>query len=52
MQRRHVLNSIVAAATSAVALPSAAKAWPARAIKLVVPFPAGTSPDISARLLA
>lgn len=51
MQRRTVLNSIAATA-SAIALPSAAQAWPARAIKLVVPFPAGSSPDIIARVVA
>ena len=52
MQRRHVLNSIAAAAATALALPLRAQAWPARAIKLVVPFPPGTSPDIMARIVS
>ena len=33
-------------------LPSFAQAWPARPIKLLVPFPAGSSPDIIGRLIA
>jgi tripartite-type tricarboxylate transporter receptor subunit TctC len=36
-----------------VSLPSWAQpAWPARPIKLVVPFPAGSSPDLIARVVA
>jgi len=51
MQRRHVLNTLAATAAS-FALPALAQAWPARPIKLVVPFPAGSSPDIIARIVA
>jgi tripartite-type tricarboxylate transporter receptor subunit TctC len=51
MQRRHVLNTLAAGAASIV-LPARAQDWPARPIKLVVPFPAGSSPDIVARIVA
>ncbi len=53
MQRRRFLR-ITLAGTSALALPSfaASQAWPNRPIKLVVPFPPGSSPDIIARLVA
>ena len=50
MQRRRVLQAAAAGAAS-VALPSWAQAWPARPIKLVIPFPAGSSPDIIGRLV-
>jgi tripartite-type tricarboxylate transporter receptor subunit TctC len=51
MQRRQVLRA-AAAGAAAIAAPSFAQAWPARPIKLIVPFPAGTSPDIIGRLIA
>ena len=52
MQRRHVLRA-TAAGVAAIAAPSFAHTlWPARPIKLVVPFPAGSSPDIIGRLIA
>jgi tripartite-type tricarboxylate transporter receptor subunit TctC len=48
MQRR----SLLIAATAGIALPAAAQPWPARPIKVVVPFPAGSSPDLIARVIA
>ena len=51
MRRRTLLQSSLAAAAS-LAGPGFAQTWPARPIKLVVPFPPGTSPDFIARLIA
>jgi tripartite-type tricarboxylate transporter receptor subunit TctC len=51
MQRRRVLQAVAAGAAT-LSLPSFAQAWPARPIKLVVPFPPGSSPDIIARLVS
>ena len=51
MDRRQALNSLAASAAT-FAWPVRAQAWPSRPIKLVVPFPAGSSPDIVARIVA
>ena len=51
MQRRSFLHTTVAAA-AALSAPVFAQAWPSRPIRLVVPFPPGSSPDIIARLVA
>ena len=53
MKRRNLLNA-TAAAASALMLPSAfgqTGPYPNRPIKLIVPYPAGISPDIVARLI-
>jgi tripartite-type tricarboxylate transporter receptor subunit TctC len=55
LARRHLILGC-AAATSAVAVPSWAEPssniWPSKTIVILVPFPAGGSADLSARLLA
>ena len=60
MIRRRTLVQAAIAGTGTLAMPAIAQAaetgsgqaWPSRPIKLVVPFPPGSSPDIIARLVA
>jgi len=51
VQRRTLVQAAIAGAGS-LALPALAQGWPSRPIKLVVPFPPSSSPDIIARLVA
>jgi tripartite-type tricarboxylate transporter receptor subunit TctC len=54
--RRRVILGCAATAANAVAVPSWAESssttWPSKTIAILVPFPAGGSADLSARLLA
>jgi tripartite-type tricarboxylate transporter receptor subunit TctC len=43
---------ICAAGASAQPAATGAKSWPSRAVHMIVPFPAGSSPDLIARILA
>lgn len=52
MQRRQWLKVAGAAAASLSWPVQAQQPWPARTIRLVVPFPAGSSPDLIARVVA
>lgn len=50
-RRRHAMAAAIALTLSASSV-FAETAWPNRPLKLVVGFPAGSSPDLTARLLA
>lgn len=50
--RRFTLGLLAGATLAALAGPTAAQAFPGKAITLVVPFPAGGGPDLAARVLA
>ena len=51
MRRRQLIRA-TAASAAGLALPAFAQAWPSRPIKLVIPFPPGSSPDLIGRLVA
>ena len=47
-----MMRSILAAALLALSLPAfAQEAWPAKPIRMIVPFPPGSSPDLIARMV-
>jgi tripartite-type tricarboxylate transporter receptor subunit TctC len=52
MRRLSCTIALALVAAGASAQPAPMQAWPARPIHLIVPFPAGSSPDLIARLLA
>lgn len=48
--RRQALHALIAS-TAAVALPALADNWPSKPIRMIVPFPPGSSPDLIARIV-
>lgn len=52
MQRQHFLRAAAAAALALACGASLAQAWPARPVKMIIPFPPGGTLDTVGRLLA
>lgn len=46
-----MLRTIVAGALALAAAVAQAQEWPTKPVRLIVPFPAGTAPDIASRLI-
>jgi tripartite-type tricarboxylate transporter receptor subunit TctC len=51
MKPARLLAAAALAAAQAVSSPAAAQEWPSKPVHMIVPFPAGTAPDLVARLL-
>ena len=49
--RRHFLDASAAATLAAIGFPALAAAWPSQPLRIVVPFPAGGTSDVIARLI-
>jgi tripartite-type tricarboxylate transporter receptor subunit TctC len=52
MKKLAFLFGVFLAALQAIAVPALAQDWPAKTVKIIVPFGAGSTPDIVARLIA
>lgn len=52
MQRRHLLQAAALSTLPTLGQAALAQGWPSKPIKLIVPFPGGSSPDIIARAVA
>ncbi len=52
MKRTVQLSFLAALAVLFCTLPAAAQDWPAKPVKIIVPFAAGATPDVVARLIA
>lgn len=49
--RKRVFTATLLATLAALALPAAAQSWPSKPVKIIVPFPAGGTSDVLARLI-
>ena len=54
MRALHYLSLVIAAVAGASVLPNTpqAQTWPQRTVRVIIPLPPGTAPDVSARLFA